>query len=221
MDMGKMDSSTVFALFEELKLKIDGLSNGKVLNEQASSNPEELTVLINDLLYMLNQKQFTPEQIKELQKNLAQFSAYSLGKVNDKLTKVLTELKDIIIPINNRIEQLQTPQNSVIRREHVFTVDFKNSKAAITIITMALFILISLGGYVWQIKRNTQLRDNDLKYCYIKMQGKASPQSLHRLETIFTYDRNKDSISVIREQVESYERLIREQVDKIERERLK
>lgn len=220
MGVGKMDSSTVFALFEELKLKIDGLSNGKVLNEQASSNPEELTVLINDLLYMLNQKQFTPEQIKELQKNLAQFSAYSLGKVNENLTKELTELKDIIIPINKRIEQLQTPQNSVIRREHVFTVDFKNSKAAITIITMALFILISLGGNVWQIKRNTQLRDNDLKYCYIKMQGKASPQSLHRLETIFTYDRNKDSISLIREQVESYERLIREQVDKIERERL-
>ncbi len=220
MGTGKMDSSTVFALFEELKQKIDGLGNGKVLNEQSSSNPEDLTALINDLRYMLDQKQFTPGQIKELQKCLAQFSVYSLGKVNGNLTKALTELKGIIIPINKKIDQLQTSQNSVVRREHVFTVDFRNSKAAITIITMALFILFSLGGNVWQFKRNTQLRDNDLKYRYIKMQGETSPQSLYRLENVFTYDRNRDSISVIREQVESYERMVKEQAERIESERI-
>ena len=220
MGISKMDSSTVFALFEELKQKIDELGKGGVLNGQVCPNPEEFTVLINDLHYLVNQKQFTPEQIKELQKNLAQVSAYSLSKANDNLTKVLNELKAIIIPISQRNGQLQTPQNYVIRREHVFTVDFRNSKAAITIITMALFILISLGGNVWQIYRNAQLRDNDLKYRYIKMHGKASPQNLHRLETIFTYSRNRDSISVIRNQVETYEQMVKEQAERIESERL-
>ena len=220
MGTSKIDSSTVFALFEELKQKIDELGKGGVLNGQVCPNPEEFTVLINDLHYLVNQKQFTPEQIKELQKNLAQVSAYSLSKANDNLTKVLNELKAIIIPISQRNGQLQTPQNYVIRREHVFTVDFRNSKAATTIIAMALFILISLGGNVWQIYRNTQLRDNDLKYRYIKMHGKASPQNLLRLETIFTYTRNRDSVTVIRNQVETYEQMVKEQAERIESERL-
>jgi hypothetical protein len=99
-------------------------------------------------------------------------------------------------------------------------VDFRNSKAAITIITMALLILFSLGGNIWQLDRNIRLRDNGLKYRYIKMEGKASSRDLLRLETTFTYDRNRDSISVIREQVENYERLVKEQAEKIEQEKL-
>lgn len=80
--------------------------------------------------------------------------------------------------------------------------------------------MLSLGGNIWQLNMNSQLKDNDLKYRYIKMQGRASPKILLRLETIFTYDRNKDSISVIRKQVKTYERLVKEQTEKIERARL-
>jgi len=222
MGTGKMDSSTVFALFEELKQKIDELGKRTVANNQTNSNFdfEELTVSINELRFLANQKQFTPEQIKELQNNLAQVSAYSLGKVNDNFTKLLAELKAIIIPIDEKVSLLQTLQNPVIRKEHVFTVDFRNSKAAITIITMALFILLSWGGNIWQHKKNNQLKDNDLKYRYIKMRSEANPETLLWLETIFSYDRNRDSISVIREQVETYEQLVKEQAEKIEQVRL-
>ena len=52
------------------------------------------------------------------------------------------------------------------------------------------------------------------------MQGRASSKDLIQLETIFTYHRNRDSISVIREQVENYERLVIEQAEKIEQSRL-
>ncbi|MGM0407822.1 MAG: hypothetical protein ACQERU_07545, partial [Bacteroidota bacterium] len=93
-------------------------------------------------------------------------------------------------------------------------------KATITIITMVLLILFSLGGNIWQLNRNIRLRDNDLKYRYIKMEGKASSRDLLRLETIFSYDRNRDSISVIREKVEVYERLVKEQAEKSEQEKL-
>lgn len=37
---------------------------------------------------------------------------------------------------------------------------------------------------------------------------------------VFTYHLNKDSISVIRKQVETYERLVKEQAEKIERARV-
>lgn len=53
------------------------------------------------------------------------------------------------------------------------------------------------------------------------MEGKASSQDLLRLETIFNYARNRDSISVIREQVGNYEWLVKEQAEKIEQVKFK
>ena len=81
---------------------------------------------------------------------------------------------------------------------------------------MALVILLSCGGNIWQFRINNQLKDSALKYRYIKMEGKTNSQDLLRLETIFTYSRNRDSISVIREQVELYEQLVKEQAEEIE-----
>jgi len=222
MGTGKMDSSTVYTLFEELKQKIEQLSKGGISDNQTNSNfdTEEIVVLINEILTRVNQKQFSPEQIKELQNILAQVAGYSLGKVNDKIGTILTELKTIMAPINEKVRQLQTPTNIIIRKEHVFILDFRRSKTAITIITMALVILVSWSGNIWQLRNNNQLKDNDLKYRYIKMKGNAGSQDLLRLETIFTYNRNRDSISVIREQVESNERLVREHAEEIERKKL-
>ena len=222
MGTGKMDSSAVYALFEELKQKIEKLSKGGISDNQAKSNfnTEEIVLLMHDISERVNQKQFSPEQIKELQNILAQVAGYSLGKVNDKIGTVLTELKTIIVPIKKKINLLQTPHNMFIRKEHVFIVDFRKSKTAITIISMALVILLSWGGNIWQLRKNNQLKDNDLKYRYIKMEGKASSQDLLRLETIFTYSRNKGSISEINEQVNAYERMVKNEVEITEQERL-
>ena len=221
MGTGKMDSSAVYVLFEELKQKIEQLSKGGISDNQAKSNfdTEEIVVLVHELRNHVNQKQFSPEQIKELQNIQAQVAAYSLGKVNDRIGTILTELKTIIVPLNEKVGQLQTPPNMVVRKEHVFIVDFRRSKTAITIITMALVILLSWGGNIWQLRNNNRLKDNDLKYRYIKMKGEINQESLLRLETIFTYNRNRDIISVIREQVETYELMVKEQANKIEQTR--
>ena len=223
MSTGKMDASTVYALFEELKQKIEQLGKDGVSDNLTNStfDTEEIIALIHELHNYVNQKQFSPEQIKELQKSMAQISAYSLNKISDNIRGLSTELKASIIPIKEKVDQLKTPQNTVIRKEHIFTVDFRNSKAAGTIISMALIILFSLGGNIWQLDRNIRLRDNDLKYRYIKMEGKANSRDLLRLETIFSYDRNRDSISVIREEVENYERLVKEHVKEFKRKALK
>ena len=217
-----MDASTVYALFEELKQKIEQLGiNGASVNPNSNFDTEEIAVIMQELRNHLKQKQFSPEQIKELQKSMAQISAFSLNKISDNIRRLSTELKATIISIEEKVDQFKTPQNTVIRKEHVFTVDFRNSKAAVTIISMALIILFSLGGNIWQFDRNIRLRDNDLKYRYIKMEGKASSPDLLRLETIFSYDRNRDSISVIREQVEKYESLVKKHVEEFKRKALK
>ncbi|BBE17989.1 hypothetical protein AQPE_2148 [Aquipluma nitroreducens] len=219
MGTSKMDSSAVYTLFEELKQKIDELSKKSIPDNQANStfDTEELISLIEDLQIRINQQQFTPEQIK----NLGQISAYSVNKVSENLNKGFTEIKAVITPIDEKVSLLRFPQNIAIRNDHFFSVDFRNSKAAITMISMALIILLSFGGNIWQLNRNSQLKDNDLKYRYIKSTNGIDPENLYKLEDIFQYNRDKKLIKEIRGNVEEYERNVKEVAEKIERERLK
>lgn len=222
MATDKMDTSAVYALFEELKQKIveQGKRPDQPVQADSTVNSAEITALIEKLQKIIDQKQFTPEQIEQLQETMAEFAGCALGKSFEKWDVEFEKITDLINQLNKKIEPLNVPQNFVIRREHAFSLDFKNSKAAITMIVMGLVILLSLAGNIWQTIRNSQLIDNDLKYRYINMQGEANPENLLKLETVFTYDRNKDSIVVIRKRVETYERLVKEQAEKIERARL-
>jgi hypothetical protein len=222
MGSSKMDSSAVYALFEELKQKIDELGKKAKPKDQADSTLEtvEIATLIDDLLNHTNQQQFTPEQIKVLQTNLAQYSAYSLSKVNESLRKVFTDLIAAITPIDEKINLIKSQQNLVIRNEPVFSVDFRNCKAVITIISMVLLILFSLSGNIWQFNRNSQLKDNDLKYRYIKSVNVITPENLYKLETIFLYQRDEKKIREIRGKVEDYENRIKANAEKIELKRL-
>ncbi|MFJ1492469.1 hypothetical protein [Capnocytophaga canis] len=70
------------------------------------------------------------------------------------------------------------------------------------------------------MRQNSQLSDNDLKYRHIKMYGEANQEKLMDLETVFTYQRDEEQIALIREQVETYEQLVKEQAEKTERARL-
>lgn len=219
MGTSKMDSSAVYTLFEEIKQKIDELSKKSIPDNQANStfDPEELISLIEDLQIRINQQQFTPEQIK----NLGQISAYSVNKVNENLNKVFTEIKAVITPIDEKITLLKFPQNIAVRNDHFFSVDFRNSKAAITMISMALIILLSFGGNIWQLNSNSQLKDNDLKYRYIKSTNGINPENLYKLEDIFQYNRDKKLIKEIRGNVEEYERKLIEIAKEIERNQIK
>jgi len=222
MGTSKMDSSAVYDLFEELKQKVDEMGKKTIPDNQtdSTSDPEELISLVEDLRIRINQQQFTPEQIEILQTNLAQYSTYSLGKVNDSLRKVITEFKALITPIDEKINQLKSPQNIVIRKEHIFIMDFRNSKAAITMIAMALLILVLFGGNIWQFNRNSQLKDNDLKYRYIKSTNGITPENLYKLEYIFHLSPDKKLIREIRQNVENWEKTIQKTAEKIEHEKI-
>jgi len=85
---------------------------------------------------------------------------------------------------------------------------------------LALLILFSLSGNIWQLNRNSQLKDNDLKYRYIKSANGISAGNLNKLEDIFQYNRDKKLIREIRGKVENYERELKETVGKTQWEKL-
>ncbi|WP_303918753.1 hypothetical protein [Draconibacterium sediminis] len=220
MGVGKIDASTVFTLFEELKQKIDRLGKGTVSGEQTKQDTEEIAVLLQELRNQIKQTQFSTEQLRILQKNMATASTYTIREIGKNLSSVNRELKATISPINKRIDQLEIPKDITVRKEHLIRVNFRNSKTAITFVSMTLVILFSLGGNIWQFNTNGKLRDNDLKYRYIKLRGEVDTKALSQLESIFTYNRDRDAISKIRKQVKRHEQLVREHAEKMERERI-
>ena len=211
MATDKMNSSAVYELFEELKQKIMELERKTTLEVQAdtASHAEKIETLVEELRTFAAQRQFAPEQINELQRNMTQVAAYSLGKANNKLDQLFAGLSALIDPINKKMDLVNLPEHFVNRKEnvHSFTLDFKNSRTAITIIVMGLVIFVSLAGNIRQFRLNSQLKNTDLKYRYIQMKGKINHDALLKLDTTFTYEPNKDSIAAIQKQVETYERL--------------
>ncbi len=219
MSTDKMNSSAVYALFEEIKQKITELENKATQNVQTNSvvNTSEISALIEEIRNFSNQKQFTKEQVKKLEEMMALFIGSALRQAFEKSNKDFSKITELINQVTENIESLSNAKSTKIRNEHVFSIDFKNSKATIVMIAMGLIIMFSLTGNILQSRRNNQLHDSDLKYRYVKMQGEANSETLLKLETIFTYNRNEDSISLIRKRVETFERLVKEQAEKFER----
>ncbi|KAA6316378.1 hypothetical protein EZS27_033304 [termite gut metagenome] len=110
------------------------------------------------------------------------------------------------------IEEVKKPK----RTEFHHIIDLDSSKIFFSLIAMSLVILILSFAIYNQRQTINQYKDNNLKYLYIKMQGQATDENIYQLERQFEY---QDSISIIRKQVEKYERLVKEQVKKIERAR--
>ena len=211
MATDKMNSSAVYELFEELKQKIVELEKKTPLEAQAdkASHAEKIETLVEELRTFSAQRQFTLEQTNELQQNMTQVAAYSLGKTNNKLDQLFAGLSALIDPINKKIDLVNLPEHFVNSKEHAYSFkpDFKNSRTAISIITIGLVIFFSLAGNVWQFRLNSQLKNNDLKYRYIQMKGEIDHEALLKLDTMFIYEPNKDSIAAIQKRVETYERL--------------
>lgn len=84
---------------------------------------------------------------------------------------------------------------------------------------MGIALIVCMFAIYYQREEIATYKDNDLKYRYVKMQGVTTPDDVGNLENIFHYKR--DSVKVIREQVERYERAVLEEAKRLEQARLK
>lgn len=89
------------------------------------------------------------------------------------------------------------------------------------IIGMMSTIVLLCTILYWTAKPNYDRIDNDLKYRYIKMKGKATPERIAELEEIFELNRDNTKIREMKKDVEEYERTIRQKIKLEEQARLK
>ncbi|GHV49080.1 hypothetical protein FACS1894181_06890 [Bacteroidia bacterium] len=133
-------------------------------------------------------------------------------------------VKELAVQIKEKLMQapsasVPTPtpiDSTAVKHEHRHILEIGSSKVFLSMVVM----LITIMGLAFAIgnQRETisQYRNNDLKYRYVKMQGQTSEESFLRLDRQFRY---RDSVTIIRKQVEKYEQLVMEQAERMERAR--
>ncbi|MBB6275347.1 hypothetical protein [Porphyromonas circumdentaria] len=221
MNTDRMDTSAVYALFEELKQSLTEIASFlKGRSEQQTIDLSRIEELFERMNTLSKQEVFSPEQIRVLEEILTKSVVAGLETVFEKLDGWNSEKRETLQAIEAKIDEIGKESRTVIRKEHILSLDFKNSKTVITLCSMGLVLLFSLVGNFRQMRQNGQLSDNDLKYRYIKMYGEVNQEKLMNLETLFTYQRDEQQIALIREEVETYERLVKEQAEKTEQARL-
>jgi len=150
----------------------------------------------------------------------------TINKKLDKQEKKQTESVKVdidISPIDAATERFvkaaaEANKPSVVEHRHRHKIDIDIQSNWFFFSWVALFFII--GALFWVVadlrETNNQYVDNDLKYRYVKMIGQTNEDSFIRLEHQFQYS---DSIKIIRKQVEKYEELVKEQVERMERVR--
>jgi len=118
--------------------------------------------------------------------------------------------------LDNAIVEVKKP--TIVEHHHRHTIDFNIRSNWFFFSWVGLAIVVSVLFWVLADQRETinQFKENDLKYRYIKMQGQINEENLYRLEQQFQYD---DSNKIIRKRVEKYEELVKEQAERMERDR--
>lgn len=105
--------------------------------------------------------------------------------------------------------------------QHRISLAIESKGAFWAMIGMMSTIVLLCTILYWTAKPNYDRIDNDLKYCYLKMKGEATPERITELEEIFELNRDNAKIREMKRDVEEYERTIQRKVQLEEQARLK
>ena len=86
--------------------------------------------------------------------------------------------------------------------------------AVLVVCSVSIFLNVRLA------ERMQQLQDNDMKYCYLLMQGQADGETLDMLENKFKWQRDNSFIRSLTDSVMDFEYRIQKQAEALERARL-
>lgn len=127
----------------------------------------------------------------------------------------LSAIDELSSKLDEAIREIRKP----VRTEHHHIFSIASSKVFYGIIGLCIMCLFLIFTVFYQRKEITTYKDNDLKYRYIQMQGEIAPAGVISLDSIF--ENRRDSVKVIRKQVEQYEKAVIQKAKWLEQARLK
>jgi len=151
---------------------------------------------------------------EELKKQLKQVSENSTPVTQPQIEMPdLSVISDLTAKLDEVINEIRKP----VKTEHHHVFHIASNKIFFSVIGVSVALLISLFAIYYQRKEISTYRDNDLKYRYVKMVGETTPKKLSTLENVF--ENKRDSVKVIRKQVEQYEKAVIEETKRLEKAR--
>lgn len=153
---------------------------------------------------------------EEIRKQLKQ-----MGEMKPPAPQPQVEIPDLsVIPeLTAKLDEVINEVRKPVKTEHRHIFSIASSKVFVGIIVISILLLISSFIIYYQRKEISGYKDNDLKYRYVKMTGETTPEELNLLENIF--DNNRDSVKLIRKDVEKHEKAVIEEAKRMEKVRLK
>ena len=127
----------------------------------------------------------------------------------------LLAIDELLGKLDEAIEEIRKP----VRTEHHHIFSIASSKVFYGVIGLCIMCLFFILTVFYQRKEIATYKDNDLKYRYIQMQGEITPAGVIALDSVF--ENRRDSVKMIRKQVQYHEKVIIEKAKRLEQARLK
>ena len=240
---------SIYGCLERIENKINGLSmpqptdgNSETDNGANGVALQEVTQELNTLkagfkrvleaLVMikcdtanLQKRNSMPDKFMETLSVLKSGQQENHRRQNEFLVQFAKTVADTMQQISEKMESLSTSVRKrianpdIVNHRHSISIDTPYVFWAI-IILVAYSIVASVAFYL-EKRPDYNRMDNDLKYRYIKMKGKATPNEISELENLFELNRDNAGIKRMRKDVEAYEDAIRKQAALAEQARLK
>ena len=152
------------------------------------------------------------EEIRELIK---------VGSRNNTPIQPEIELPDLLAidKLSGKLDEAIREIHKTVRTDHHHIFSIASSKVFYGVIGSCIMCLFFILTVFYQRKEIATYKDNDLKYRYIQMQGEITPAGVIALDSIF--ENRRDSVKMIRKQVQYHEKVIIEKAKRLEQARLK
>ena len=183
----KENNMMSYEMYEDFKETLVKTIKTELSAKNSQSGSNDLPQLIREVIIQLTERLESIEQ--------------SNIKVQVGIDSLQASVESIEIPV-------ELPQR-IVQNRISLAIESKGVCWAMTGMMTAIVLLCTM--LYWTAKPNYDRIDNDLKYRYIKMKGEAS-DCIAELEEIFELHRDNAKIRRMKNDVEEYERTIRQKI---------
>lgn len=222
---------SIFGCLERIENKINGLSIPLPEGNSPTVNNEKDESVLNEVRngHETFRKLLVRmwEGLVAIKNDMVSMDRKNLSQ--ERLGQVLSEIHNEQRKNQEKVETLFCETNDTIRKNtvkasninHHFSLSIESPYTLWSFFVMFVTIVVLSVALYFSARTDNVQADNDLKYRYVKMKGEATPEQLVELENLFGPNRNNERIEQMREDVETYEEVVRRQATLTEQARLK
>lgn len=178
----------------------------------ATKEEQNLLMMFEEIAEKLDKNTVHLEKIGQKQSEVNTSS-------NNTTSEEISELKSVFDTFQEeQFEKLDEVENLIRSEKRKIEFTLASMPGLYILFSLAV-ILVILSFWIYSLKAQVNdYSDNDLKYRFIQMQGKADSEDFAILDSVFYFDRNNQKIKELQKKVEVFEENVKQRAKIIEQE---